>query len=344
MPNLVPAPVRSIQLRRVTGVFGEGLADLNSRCNRVNAMSSCRTTLTLVTLAATCPATWARPADKLDPKIEKLVAQVANGKKPEDSAKAIDLLFKRADRNLLRQLKKVPEDGVAIRAAWEEAKLDGKFRKFDYDLPKKAVPNIALSRFYGFIEGRTGLTLPDWWEEAINGSTLDDGIVTPGQPTKAYYRGIRFRGSYCYAMKGQSLTPGVWLDSFQSGSDKSLISHHLVAKYLQVTTSHKLSACLDEDRAFIVSHGDFGLTFPLICVDRKSGRLLWNTTVWGLGGDIFVGTGIWIETVSVICSEDRFFIIGSGVQGFYIESFDKTTGKTLMRFASRYLHEPWDEK
>jgi hypothetical protein len=297
-------------------------------------------------------------AERLDPKVERLVDRIASAQSAEDAAEGYALLFKSPDRNLNRRLKCVPQDGVALRAALEEARLGPMPPKDDGGT--KLDRTAGAARFLGFVEGRLGLPLPEWWEEAIQKASFDvrspirvqprgeareeaiqkklfDGRrwVMAGTPRESPYHQVAF-GDFKKGMpKGQSVRAVGAGAALTIGDETAAVSAEVVKRHL--TPAMCLSAVIDDGRCFVACHNEFSFSYDLLCLDRK-GDLVWKATVWDSAYDGGV-TGQWYEYVSVVVKGGRVYVFGTGISCFYIEAFEKADGKSVFRFANWYHPE-----
>jgi hypothetical protein len=277
----------------------------------------------------------------LDAKTKQLVAKIAKASSVKEAALANKALFTTRDRDLIRKLKNVDEKGVAIRAAWEEVAFSGlkkEVRKrLDLEEPCLAVNPLAANRFLGFVEGKLGIQLPSWWKEAVRTAhKFDEGKpVVPGKPKKCPYhyteiddRQIGMPESITFEKKGEGAL-------IRSARESMVLSPTIVDEFWN--SSLTLSGSLSKERCFLAFHNDVAGSFPLICLDRRTGKKLWESTVWD-GGNVG-GSGIWYEYVAVVDNGKSVFVIGSGNLCFFIEAFDCKTGRNEFRFASLYWHE-----
>jgi hypothetical protein len=277
----------------------------------------------------------AKPDDKLDPAVTRLVTQIATASKAADAATGYAHLFKSPDRKLTRLLKGGAHQGIALRAAWEEVLLEAKFPKNKAN-PKLNQP-LAVARFFGFVEGRLSLALPVWWEETIQDAFLGGcGRVVPGQPKTWPYQWVRFGNTKIGMPQGQSIRRGEMGVALCSGDDRAAVSEDVVKKHLKF--ARHLSFLIDKEFSFVALHDNVGTSYELLCLERKSGRQVWKATVWDWA---YSGatTGAWQESVAVVGKGERVYVIGAGVFCFYIEAFDRATGRNAFRFANWYADE-----
>jgi hypothetical protein len=285
-------------------------------------------------------AVQAQQSDALDSKTKELIEKVVNASDVKAAAKANAGLFKKADPNLLRGLKAVKAHGVALRAAWEEMALaDGKKGKrktqFGEEEDCVFVNPVAAARFLGFVEGRLGIQLPPWWEQMVQ--EVDRKSMTVVWPKDVPYHVVPFADPIGVGMpKGMELRKQGDGALLRIVKDSVSLPSAIVKEYLD-PGSRTLSAGADGERVFLAFHNDFGISYPLVGIDRKTGKKLWESEVWDNGN--VGGSGMPFEYVAVVPNGERVFVIGAGVLCFYIEAFDSKTGRCAFRFASRYWTE-----
>jgi len=267
---------------------------------------------------------------RLDPKIQKLVEQIAAAPDAKTAARVYATLFKKPDRKLL-MLKQVSQTGVALRAGWEEALLAGRNKRI---FTKEMIPEIpepteypvikpeAAQRFLGFIEGRLRVQLPSWWEEAVRNSYGDDPLG-PGEPKKGLPQEVvrkKEKGGVLLCM----------------GHERVLLGEAVAEQYLSNCDGVAISA--NPKRCFIGFYNTVGYPYPLVCLNRETGVPVWEAKVWDWAFDGGGTSGRWFENVSLVEQGERVFVFGSGAC-FYIEVFDSKTGANEFRFANYYCRE-----
>jgi hypothetical protein len=287
-------------------------------------------------LLAVAPPGWrAQPPEQTESVIQKLAAEIATAESSSEAVKGYAKLFKTPTPELTRQLKGLPQDGIALRAAWEEAILKGKIREDSTKLDRQ----VAIARFLGFVEGRLGISLPVWWEEAIHKAGNEGkGHIGPGLPKNPYHHVASGRWEFDMP-NGQSISRTDDSTTISFCDETMSIPKALVDEVI----GGRMSVLIEKDRCFVASHNTLGYSYPLTCLDRKTGKLLWKASVWDWASRIPGATGTWYEYVSVVGKNDRVYVIGTGVHNFYIDAFDQKTGKNVFRFANCYEAEN-DEK
>jgi hypothetical protein len=246
----------------------------------------------------------------------------------DDVAKSYKSLFKEVKREDLRKMQMDPEDSIAFHAAWELLKMDR-----ESELTKKLLMNkrdevdvesvepAVIQRFLGFVEGKLGMELPKWWELfAIRARVYASGVwFYPAPKMSSIVKDAKIRktaGNYVVTQLGDSFTVKARiLDSAPDPSDGGV------------------AASLDASRCFLASYdSDRGFSFPLICVDRNTEKLLWKARVWAC--DRKFSTGIGYHIVSLRVTKSRIVVFGADPGGMYIEAFDIKTGDNVLRFST----------
>jgi len=283
----------------------------------------------LLALPLVSSATAQQPAP-LTPDVLDLVRDIAAAKTAQQAARGYKALLDKADRKKLRQLKHVSETGVALRAALEDVRLTAKPERVDAQ---------AISRFLGFVEGRLDIQLPTWWEETIASATLDPtGRIVPGFPQR-----------WLTDDTPQDFPELAKLEQTQSpthtrvriGKQTVLLTPEVFE--IRGKAMANTAGYLDEDVCILALHSDSGQSYSLLCLDRRTGGIRWKSEVWA-GASEVVAIGKWYEIVEIVTKGKRVFVIGSGVFHFYIEGFDRETGKAEFRFVNWYYPETTKEQ
>lgn len=283
---------------------------------------------------------------------QRLAARIETAKTGEEAVSGYSQLFwyvrlfgnfdcfKPSTLQFCRELKRLPQDGVALRAAWEELSLETRFdvREANPRLDQR----LAVAKFLGFVEGRVGVALPAWWEEAIRESTLgvDGGPLHSRTRLREAWSRVEFGKRSVLMPCGQSIHRNQGDVSLHVGKEKvSLNDAAVIKEMVEVET---ISATMDDEHCYVACYGSCGVHCNLVCIDRPSGKLAWKSPIWAWGvafSRVAVGfSGPHLPVVSVQIRGDRVFVVGS-TSCFHIEAFDRTNGKCSLRFSSSYVGE-----
>jgi len=286
----------------------------------------------LIAVAAVAAAQQPEP---LDAEVASVVRAIAEAKTPQDAAKGLTKLFKGADRKKLEQLKQVKEDGVALRAAWDEVLLEGTPRK-DTETNQKRVDLAAATRFLEFTENRLRIPLPSWWQYSVKHAwRIPSGKVSPGLTMEKVYH---YSSKYGSMPISTSLKTVGGKTILSVDKESAVLSQDIVDTYLRRPVS--FSALLEQEHCFLACHDEVGYSYRLVCFQRESGKKVWDSEVWDSATQVDA-TGSWHNYVAVQRKDERVIVIGAGVYCLYIEAFDRKTGRNEFRFANWYDEETW---
>jgi hypothetical protein len=259
-----------------------------------------------------------------------------------------------------RDLKKDPNLGVSLRAAWEEACFgipDLLQNSIPYQhnrpstgraaatvearsgiFPRQSQTSVvdldreSVDRFLKFARDQLKANHPEWWETAIrsgsarmHGSSWGVGFRLPGT-------------SYFDGDFGINLPVGTTLANHPAGvllkvEKESLIIPKTVMDKTKDRGECSLSACLARDRAYVAIHDQMPFSYPLICLDRQSGKVLWESKVWVVGARSSY-EGLWRHSVTISVTGERILVHGASCDCAYIEGFDAEKGTALFRFGT----------
>jgi hypothetical protein len=267
---------------------------------------------------------------KVDPeRIKDMVQKVLKTKNLGEAEDHYEALFLYSGRAGLPMLRECPHDGVAIQAAWQDVALGTTGKSGNLNREK-------VLWFLGFLEGRLRIRPPDWWRDALLASEFNDqGSVFVWKVNK--------HRRYEQAGVGEVMSPpGTKLKRknkdlvVQIGGQTATVSEDVVLKKKR---GDRVSAAITVGRCYLAVHDDLGFAYPLVCVDRVSGKRVWKAEVW----DVFWLRGglSWLSNpsindraVAVIEQDERVVVFGAGITGFNIEGFRASDGSNLFRFSS----------
>jgi hypothetical protein len=280
------------------------------------------------------------------PQLSALRRDLVCAESPADAGKALAALFgpARTNREWLARLQADSDAGMALQAAWEAAKDPG----------NGLAPRPQ--RFLGFLDGRLGLHAPVQWEvdivarcfgdrqAAMNAALREYLPVAPflrrlEDGTVGYHHERRRKtGLDLFALPGTVLkedgdaviiTVGRASTSVPGVALRQARKDHPVAD--------EVDAYLDAERLVIALHDVTGIAFPLLCLEARSGKLLWRAEAWGYRGDKILGplTGLWRHDIAIAVTE-KFVALFEDGNGCSLEAFDLRTGRPAFRFSADY--------
>jgi hypothetical protein len=275
--------------------------------------------------------------------------RVIAAKTSHDSGRAFARYFKEVGRNGLDRLKNDADTGIALEAAWEQhavvmpEELDPD-RDVD-SLPPRVLRAGDAQRFFGFLEGRTGLEIPEWWEGRRNFPPRLDNWERPIHEFEETDFSLRDGGGKLkviksfYGPKSSAVRVNEGL-LLSNGSRKLIVAADVVEKWKNDAPvgTEFCDFYVGGERSYVAIYNEIGFEFPLFCIETKSGKLLWKVRVWGQRlplGMLFTGSGYHHE-IELDVSDERVEVWGAGLFGSYVESFAAKTGAVRFRFSTEY--------
>lgn len=262
----------------------------------------------------------------LPPAAVKTAAALVHCSGPADAKRLTAELFSTPNAELLGQLKSHANDGIALAAAWEEAKIGSKSRRRNAQ---------AIARFIGFAEGRLKTRVPDWWEETITRRHLVDDhqywpLDDPGQ-FKWPYQQLKLGDRPVWVPNAVSLSDEEGRVVIRQGGARFSLPQ---AMWNEQIREASVGARVTPTHCWLAPFADRGAAHPLLCFETSSGKLLWQSDVWALSNQGHKTSSQTFQWLEIIPQAERVLVIGSGLAGVYIEGFDRQSGRNLFRFAS----------
>jgi hypothetical protein len=109
------------------------------------------------------------------------------------------------------------------------------------------------------------------------------------------------------------------------------------ARHLDLCIAH-----IDLNHAFIALYNEYASHFPILCLDSRSGKVLWRTQARALGAEnLGFRTGPpWLHEPIIVPIKTTVAVFGTGAGGAYLDAFDRESGKPLYHFATNYWYYP----
>lgn len=237
-----------------------------------------------------------------------------------------------------------PSPSIGLAASWEIRSR----------LPKQYVL-LHAQRFLGFAEGRTQARIPLRWEVGLLGELTEDPesyqkmlrpyagrapfLVSTGREVFVQQERLREYTNELAPLHTPTDTLVTRSDrkiTVKVGEKSVSFSESLIGRLSSDPFSGQtLRAVVDDRRAFVVLYDWDGEPFPVVCVDSRTGELIWKAVSWGYGGDnLPFRSGSWSQDVELVVTGERLGLFGSGPRSHYLETFDAKTGAVLARFSS----------
>jgi hypothetical protein len=250
-----------------------------------------------------------------DEPLDKKVQQFLDAKYSFEASEVLQGLFKTVGTT---RLKLHPDDTVALHAAWQEVLLT-----IPEVEPKEVVivDRGMLNWFLGFLEGRVRAQIPEWWKKEL----LD---ARANRRDNVYFRGVHAPSRVPADTKLKKENGRLMLDL---GNASVPIAESVIRKY---GPRSEISALVTSRRCLVAVHSHVGFGFPVTCVDRATGKVLWQAkteAVWWI--PFYSGSGFF-NRVTITEQDSRVVVFGVANSGAYVEAFRADDGKRLFRFAT----------
>ena len=295
---------------------------------RIAVFVLCLSLLAGLGVARAAEQTVMQIADEFRPQIIKATTPVV-------TALSYRALFTKLGRARLGQLKNDPSDMLAVQGMWEASKTiapgaaDGK------------LDPGGVKAFTDFFEKRMKVDMPPWFKETLMQGRIIPGTATVFSPaatpkyadTKA---GIKAPEGTQITVDGDRYV--ITINGRSVKVDADLLNVNKKAPEM-------VTALITNKRTFIAVHEDAGFPYRLISVSTGTGKLHWQTAVWGAGRTVLGGLGF--HALSMRLKDGQLFVFGVESHGAYIEALEASSGDNRFRFCTNYwfhFSEAWNLK
>jgi hypothetical protein len=297
---------------------------------------------------------FARSAEPDREEVERLRKAALSAQSPTVVEEAYARLFRHVGRDGLQALRRDPDTGMALQAAWQLC--------CDQGAPK---PFRDPRRFLGFLEGRTGLAVPKSWEvelvfhskdndTALSNSLLEDySEGEPGVEKRARVRGEK--DSYViYRRKFERtpthdtfVRPGVTVEvksgkvTLAVGADKVTVAEEA----FEGPSGSRLRGAfcdvrIESGRCYVALDKGMGSEVSLACFDSQSGKVLWQRSAPAVLKERPLALRTGPPPIQDLALDVNANAVGLfRVQTFGVcslDGFDSGSGKILYRFISKF--------
>ena len=281
-------------------------------------------------------------------KQQALRQEVIDADSPRKAGEAFEKYFKHVSPDNPIQLSALKTDentNIALQAAWHLNLVSTP------NWSKNATRRYFLKsgdaqRFFGFLEGRTGLTIPEWWQ--TDSSFPDERSLTDSQhqdaikPLPANYP---WQFSLVSHVRFEKVNAGLKLET---NGLSIVVPGDLLTKFEEDAGFEGLHYCKVRghgDAVFLAFFDTVGDSGPLVCIDAKKNEVRWTSKMWALGRPVDGLRGGCVTRIELEYDKRQpknIIVWGASwnakVHGNYVEAFDIETGKTDFRFSTNYWH------
>jgi hypothetical protein len=247
---------------------------------------------------------------------------------PQQLSSAYSSVFAGVTCSEIDGLVEAVHDEIALGAGWLRLSRCSATNDAEQGTDRKA----KLERFMGLVEGRLRITPPAWWEQSVS-SFFDRDIINKAHvslekedrrmaeaglwvPRKTSFKrsenNVRVhRGENACELPKQiaDAVSGIWIDSLQIKFTK--------------------------EQYYVVLFGPYPRPATIYCVKREGNKLRWKELIW-LGKPIIGGSGTTAHWLELYPIRDKVYVFGIWGDEAYIEAFQATDGKDVLRFSTHY--------
>ena len=241
-----------------------------------------------------------------------------NQSSPEQVYREATCKIRKLTEDDLEEMRHCESVSLSIRADWE-------LRRREMVLNGRISRTIA-ARFSGFLSGRTGITVPKWWEEVIA-----SGAFTSDDPQ-------------FYLSFYNETTRSAAVSCNNKCAESAIERHaHKVSASTQtsderpesVLPTHCCCALSESTKDMFVAKYHSVVTRFQVMSFASDGALRWTQTVWASGLSSFSGGGH-IHGIEFADNARVVAVFGLSGDCVYMEVFRKSDGIPICRFATCY--------
>ncbi|MFZ1934213.1 MAG: hypothetical protein WCB27_13445 [Thermoguttaceae bacterium] len=273
------------------------------------------------------------------PDIAKAVCAAENA---YELAPIYEKMCEGASEGTLDDLKTNKHTGIDIRAAWEMVRRTMNANLHGDDEPERIDPK-AIQRFLGFLEGRLSTRLPSWFESRLLRAGYHnrrDWMICPGLHWIHPYPEVGPDVNHILVSRGMSVTKAP--DGLKLVLGREVLSVPAtvmkIAERIRDGSGEEAvslnAMVVDRERFLIVIYTAECQEYPLLCVSRSTGKVIWQALVWPgiprVAGDPFS------QLTDIRIAKSTVLIFGLTDSSAYVEGFSLADGKNRFHFCTSY--------
>lgn len=258
---------------------------------------------------------------------------------------AYERLFDDAGPTGLKDLEQDADTSIALQAAWERHRKIAKRATPVEGRPDWVFDQSAIEGFLRVATQRLQDEPPAWWA-----ALLKHGETIPEKHIDIFDQygeipGLLFPESPIVETDGTEVLLKL------EGEDQTIRAHKEELDWIHFfpegdSFSDTPAVALSGDKlSFIARPSIAGVPFRMVCVGSRTGRSLWEATIWAARRSIIIGPAS-PGPVEIHQQEGTVIVYGCGTHAMYAEGFDATTGTCRFRFCTsgwgicRLGHDP----
>jgi hypothetical protein len=292
--------------------------------------------LLLIALVAVQP--FVRAADDVRAPTDQQVlvdlrSRLNDTKTSEERGMLLENALRDASEQMLRGLSVGNGDGLALSAYWQLSKARVHSRRA-HRLGPAAQDTAAVAMFCGFVDGRYGTSVPEWWQKAFISGSHERTAPAIREP------------------KNRVSAPADSIDRVATTLDTHITSDGNLVEIAVGTRTVRMRPELrkeiranDSFEKWLIRFGDgvcyfapcseTGCQSHVYAIDSATGAKKWVCDLWALGTQNLGGiSGAWWHDVELVISNERLLVFGAGPGVVYIDAFSIRDGTCAFRFNS----------
>ena len=307
-------------------------------------------TLLVVSSLVSVSAAQDTEADQQNEKLD--VSAVTSAKTALELSAAYASLLRGSDQDTLAELETSSATGLALQAAWEELAQSVPRSPASAIRSERSgssrINRVALSRFIGFVEGRLGVRVPNWWEEHL-------AIARVSQWEEAGLLNVWVRDTgrygYCEGLLTGNPEELAEIECCTAGDISSIeVSEKVLSVHVDQSKFHvsrpngkKLyvfAKKCDNVTAVALVHSVYPSN-TLYKIDLRNGTVLWQRKLWCDASPVIRSGDLGFHWSEAVRKDDAIIVFGLRSDVVYIEAFEVSTGMPVFRFSTTY---GWPQK
>ena len=262
-----------------------------------------------------------------------IVHAMKSAKTPDERLSARQRIFSDISEEAMQELVVHENDDVAMTAAWERVVRD-KIVETQEGMPElgRKLPIEGVERFFGYIEGRLRVIVPEEWADAVRqGVIFKNGSVVP---KLCSLRKLFHKDEDGYILlNSQSIEQENGKQFLKINNERYEIPELVFGKERAVVGVYGVATNNVCVQYFPEQIGPS----QIICVGQENGQLKWRAEVWRSrsGGGI---SGVPAEHLALLVIHRAVvYVFGAdGGGAIYLEAFRISNGEPVLRFSTAY--------
>jgi hypothetical protein len=218
-----------------------------------------------------------------------------------------------------------------IQAEWKRV-----LRTVDEQPPKRVkLDGMVLNQFATVLEDHLEIRLPEWWKTIFSGATAQGRrtvrFAVPDRETWPYGRNAA--AEYFAASDTSLRDVDGGLIAIARG-ESCLITDDLLKQARSDGHVDAIQTLVDGEHAYVALHSMRSGPYTLARVHRRTGAVLWSSTVRPFGTKHILYTGRGYHFVGLVIKNGSLSVLGAADDCAYVATFARDTGEPQFWFST----------